>query len=169
MRVMVFLLALMLCMTLSAASEGTLRVFGNANMDDHIDAKDITYLEGVINGTNPATKFCDANYDGKIDAKDIDQINAIIRGEEKELTVFDLDDRIVAINTPIKRIVLVASRNIQEFAAVDGHDDFYKKIVGWGPELKTSDMDTYKKYSEKFPEIKDIPDVGNPSKGTFNL
>ncbi|HOT07776.1 MAG TPA: ABC transporter substrate-binding protein, partial [Methanotrichaceae archaeon] len=144
------------------------RVFGNANMDENIDSKDITYLEGVIRGTNAATRFCDANYDGKIDADDIDQIEKIIRGDNTELTVLDLADRAVTIKTPVERIVLVASRNIQEFVAVGGGKDFIKKVVGWGPELKASDKDTYEKYSERFPELEEIPDVGSPGKGTFS-
>lgn len=33
------------------ASDYTLAIFGNANMDDTIDERDIEYVDGVINGT----------------------------------------------------------------------------------------------------------------------
>jgi|GEM_PF-4022682 len=51
------------------ASDFPLSVFGNANMDDTIDEKDVAYVEGVIKGTNPATNLSNANHNGRIDAK----------------------------------------------------------------------------------------------------
>jgi len=65
---------------LTNASDFTLKVLGNANMDDTIDENDIKYVEGIIKGKNDVTKLADANYDGKIDEKDISQINSIISG-----------------------------------------------------------------------------------------
>jgi iron complex transport system substrate-binding protein len=69
------------------ASDYTLKIFGNANMDDTIDQKDVAYVESVIKGSNPATNLSDANYDGRIDDKDIDQIRNIINGTEKNITI----------------------------------------------------------------------------------
>ena len=54
----------------AAASEYTLDVFGNANMDETVDETDIAYVEGIIDGTNEVTELADANYDGNIDAQD---------------------------------------------------------------------------------------------------
>jgi hypothetical protein len=64
-----------------------LGVFGNANLDDRIDEKDIAYTQEVIAGRMTSNNLTDANYDGKIDEDDITQIEKIIRGEEEELTV----------------------------------------------------------------------------------
>jgi len=73
----------------AVADEYTLGIFGNANMDDVIDEGDITYLEGIIEGTNEATDLADANYDGQIDEDDVVQIGLIIDGDEKEITIID--------------------------------------------------------------------------------
>ena len=81
MKQMALILVMMSCMTQAAltecAAEYTLGIFGNANMDDTIDEKDIAYIEGIIKGTNASTNLSDANYDGVIDAQDIDQIKKI--------------------------------------------------------------------------------------------
>ena len=76
-----------------------------------------------------------------------------------EITVTDFAGRKVSVKAPVERVVLASSRDLHEFAAVAG-TDFIEKIVGWGPDLKPYDKDTYDKFSEKFPEIKDIPEVG---------
>jgi iron complex transport system substrate-binding protein len=92
--------------TLGAGSDFTLQIFGNANMDENIDEKDVEYVESVINGTNAATNLSDANYDGKVDEMDITQINQIIAKEEKKLTILDDAGRIVTLDMPLKRVVL---------------------------------------------------------------
>ncbi len=63
-----FALASSASLAISAdASEYTLGIFGNANMDEAVDEQDIDYLKGVIDGSNPATNLSDANCDGLID------------------------------------------------------------------------------------------------------
>ncbi|HNQ44284.1 MAG TPA: ABC transporter substrate-binding protein, partial [Candidatus Cloacimonadota bacterium] len=64
------------------ASDYTLDIFGNANMDAVVDEVDIEYVWGIIGGTNEVTELADANYDGEIDEEDITQIELIIAGEE---------------------------------------------------------------------------------------
>jgi iron complex transport system substrate-binding protein len=103
-------LALLLALTASISASGAesnfiLNIFGNANMDDTIDEKDIEYVEGAIKGTNAATNLSDANFDRTIDEKDIDQIKDIIEGKEKTLTIFDSDGDVVTIAMPVKRII----------------------------------------------------------------
>ena len=41
----------------AVASDYTLQIFGNANMDEDVDKEDIAYLQGIINGTNEPTKL----------------------------------------------------------------------------------------------------------------
>jgi iron complex transport system substrate-binding protein len=48
------------------ASAGYSKIYGNANEDDVLDMRDVTYIKLVIFGKKPATDFADANYDGKI-------------------------------------------------------------------------------------------------------
>ncbi|RQW80697.1 MAG: ABC transporter substrate-binding protein, partial [Methanothrix sp.] len=69
---------LVLCIALvlpSALGAGyVLHIFGNANMDGTIDAKDIDYLNEIISGKANKTDMADSNYDGKIDESDIAQV-----------------------------------------------------------------------------------------------
>jgi iron complex transport system substrate-binding protein len=48
------------------ASAGYSKIYGNANEDDVLDMRDVTYIKLVIFGKKPATTLADANYDGKI-------------------------------------------------------------------------------------------------------
>lgn len=97
------------CLALSAmpgsAADFTLGIFGNANMDDNVDEKDVTYVMDVIKGTEETTELADANHDGNVDAKDILQIEQIINGSEKELVVKDDDGDAVIIQKPIDHVV----------------------------------------------------------------
>ena len=93
------------------ASAGYSKIYGNANEDDVLDMRDVTYLKLVIFGKKPATDFADANYDGKISMLDIGQTKLIILGKEKQLTLVDQADRTVTVPRPIERIVLVGMLN----------------------------------------------------------
>lgn len=88
--------------------------------------------------------------------------------EKNTVTVTDLAGRTVSVKVPVERVVLASSRDLHEFAAVAG-TDFIKKIVGWGPDLRNSDKDTYDKFSEKYPEIKNIPEVGYYGNQDFSI
>lgn len=64
---------LMLCslLLLAGGSDFTLKIYGNANLDDAIDQRDIVYVEGIINGTLEYNDLADANNDGNIGREDI--------------------------------------------------------------------------------------------------
>ena len=87
------------------ASAGYSKIYGNANEDDTLDMRDVTYIKLVIFGKKPATTLADANYDGKISMLDIGQTKLIILGKEKELTLLDMADRVVTVPRPIERVV----------------------------------------------------------------
>jgi iron complex transport system substrate-binding protein len=93
------------------ASAGYSKIYGNANEDDTLDMRDVTYIKLVIFGKKPATTFADANNDGKISMLDIGQTKLIILGKEKQLTLVDQADRTVTVPRPIERIVLVGMLN----------------------------------------------------------
>ena len=103
-----------------------LGIYGNANEDDTIDMRDVTYTKLVIFGKKPETELADAYYDGEVDVLDVVQIKLIILGRESELTVIDTLDRTVTVKKPVKRIVVFSA---DEFHAIRvlGEDD---KIVG---------------------------------------
>lgn len=86
---------------------------------------------------------------------------------KNEITLVDMLDRTVTLSVPVERIVLGSSRDIHEISALEG-DQFLKRIVGWGPDIKDTDKDTYMKILELYPEAESIPDVGSWNKGTFS-
>ncbi len=81
-------------------------------------------------------------------------------GSTRTITkITDLAGRTVFVKCPVERVVLGSARYIHEFAAV-GTVDVLDKIVGWGSDLEKYDMDTYLKYTEAFPKLTKIPDIG---------
>ena len=135
-----------------------LGIYGNANIDDTIDDKDIAYIEGVINGTNAATNLSDANYDGKIDSNDIDQIKQIISGDESEITLIDdsvtseyPDGKPVTVRMPASRIIALHADSAEVLMMLQSKE----KIIGIA--------DTTANSSKSLPEICELPTVGSSS------
>ncbi|RLI05030.1 hypothetical protein DRO22_03350, partial [Candidatus Bathyarchaeota archaeon] len=58
-----------------------LGIYGNANEDDTIDMRDLTYVKLIFFGKKPETELADAKYDGKINPLDFVQIKLIIVGK----------------------------------------------------------------------------------------
>ena len=92
--------------TTASEDDYVLGVYGNANEDDTIDMRDLTYVKLIFFGKKPETELADAKYDGKINPLDFIQIKLIIVGKEKELTLVDSADRTVTVNKPVERVVL---------------------------------------------------------------
>lgn len=147
-----FALALSASLAISAdASEYTLGIFGNANMDEAVDDQDIDYLKGVIDGSNPATNLSDANCDGLIDDQDLDQVQKIVDGSESEIVILDAQKRNVTLTVPIKRAVAVNTGALEIIRAI-GVDvsDVFVGVSSYAitnsqywPELKDSTSITY--------------------------
>jgi iron complex transport system substrate-binding protein len=114
-----------------ASDAGTLEIYGNANEDDTIDMRDLTYVKLIFFGKKPETELADAKYDGKINPLDFIQIKLIIVGKEKELTIVDSADRIVTVKKPVERVV-VACEGPHEPMILIGKN----KIVGLSDEIK---------------------------------
>ena len=90
--------------TASASEDETLDVYGNANEDDIIDMRDLTFTARMILRLEDETDLADANYDGRVSVADMTQIGLIILGRESKLTLVDGADRIVTVNKPVERI-----------------------------------------------------------------
>ena len=88
--------------------------------------------------------------------------------QRSQTTVTDLVGRQVQVTVPVERVVLASARDLHNFAPVEGVNPL-ERIVGWGPDLKLNDQDTYLKYKEKFPQIDNIPEIGYHLKGTFSV
>jgi len=134
--------------TTASGDDFVLEIYGNANEDDTIDMRDLTYVKLIFFGKKPETGLADAKYDGKINPLDFIQIKLIIVGKEKELTIVDSADRIVTISKPVERIVAFANYNCEVLRSLNAKD----KIVG---------VDEFTKYQKTFfPEISKLPSVG---------
>ncbi|MHC1635399.1 MAG: ABC transporter substrate-binding protein [Candidatus Methanospirareceae archaeon] len=134
-----------------ASPEGgalTLEIYGNANEDDTIDMRDVTYIKLVIFRKKPKTMFCDANHDGKISGLDVVQTKLIILGKEAKLTLIDSADRTVTVKKPIKRVV-VFSEALETLRSIKATD----KVVGVNKYVIRNKV--------FFPEFHDYPNVGS--------
>ena len=139
------------------ASAGYSKIYGNANEDDVLDMRDVTYIKLVIFGKKTATTLADANYDGKISMLDVGQAKLIILGKEKELTLVDMADRAVTLYRPVERVVstwLPAVRKVVILGAAD-------KIVGI--DFYTAKAGKMLFHVQAHPEIADLPVVGTYS------
>ena len=137
------------------ASAGYSKIYGNANEDDVLDMRDVTYIKLVIFGKKPATGFADANYDGKISMLDIGQTKLIILDKEKELTLVDQADRAVTVPRPVERVVTLAPQPLRDAVIIGAAD----KVIG---------IDSLSaRYAGKLfcvqahPELLDLPTVGD--------
>ena len=139
--------------TITTASEDdyVLGVYGNANEDDTIDMRDLTYVKLIFFGKKPETELSDAKYDGKINPLDFIQIKLIIVGKEKEITIVDSADRIVTVKKPVKRIVSIGEFDTEAIRVLGAKD----KIVGvYSGVIK---KEVY------FPYLSKLPSVGTSS------
>ena len=149
------------------ASAGYSKIYGNANEDDVLDMRDVTYLKLVIFGKKPATDFADANYDGKISMLDVGQAKLIILGKEKQLTLIDQADRVVTINKPIENAItaglLDGVRAMIHLGAAD-------KLVGvsdwaaYGEDKfagSRCNLNRYHILTKSCPELEELPCTGS--------
>lgn len=65
---------------------GRLLVYGNANNDDYLDERDISYIEDIISGDiewdEVKHPFADTNTDGEINEQDVDLLRKFLNKEE---------------------------------------------------------------------------------------
>jgi len=141
-----------LVITPAVASDYTLEIFGNANMDDTINEDDIEYVEGIIDGTNDATELADANYDGRIDEEDVTQIECIIYETAEQIFLIDGANRRVKIPLPVEGVVPLVDRDAKILAVLDAQD----LAVGVSENIKTST-----EYQILLPELTKLTSVGS--------
>lgn len=153
MNLLALILVIIACVSQAAliacATDYTLGIFGNANMDSTINEKDVAYVEGVIKGTNAATNLSDANYDGVIDRSDVEQIEKIMRGDETKLALLDSSGKVVKVKMPVERIIPVNRNAAEALRTIKASD----KIVGVS--------DTALNDKSYFPEFQKVQSVGS--------
>ena len=126
-----------------------LGIYGNANEDDTIDMRDLTYVKLIFFGKKPETELADAKYDGKINPLDFIQIKLIIVGKEKELTVINSADRIVTVKMPVERIIPMTAWAYEPIWVLAPD-----KVVGVRTDLKESGGYSW------LPGMQDKPTIG---------
>ena len=141
--------------TVTTASEDdyVLGIYGNANEDDTIDMRDLTYVKLIFFGKKPETELADAKYDGEINPLDFIQIKLIIVGKEKELTVAIPTDplqaaQIVTVHKPVERVVVLMPSEAEVLRSINAAD----KIVGVGTHIRDDEV--------FFPKLSKLPIIG---------
>ena len=128
----------------TASDDFVLGIYGNANEDDTIDMRDVTYIKLVIFGKKPETALCDANYDGRVSMLDVVQTKLIIVGKEGKLTLKDFLDRTVTVKEPVRAAVLNSNFELMIYAL-----GAYNQVAA-----------VSEKYREKYPLIKALIEAG---------
>ncbi|KRE09720.1 ABC transporter substrate-binding protein [Bosea sp. Root381] len=82
--------------------------------------------------------------------------------------ITDVLGRRVAVEVPVRRILLGEARQIHAIAALDRENPF-ARIVGWGDDLEKADPDSYRVYAERYPQIATLPKFGSAAAGGFDL
>ena len=134
--------------TTTSEDDYVLGVYGNANEDDMIDMRDLTYVKLIFFGKKTETELADAKYDGKVNPLDFIQIKLIIVGKEKELTIVDSADRIVTVKKPVEKIVTLTVASTESSKILKAQD----KVVGVVEYIKDDEV--------LFPELSELPSVG---------
>ena len=135
----------------AAQEDETLDIYGNANEDDTIDMRDLTYVKLIFFGKKPETELADAKYDGKINPLDFIQIKLIIVGKEKEITIVDSADRIVTVKKPIERIIVTGTGSAEVLRSIKATDH----IVGVSNSIITAETFFYPEFSG-YPAVGDV-------------
>jgi iron complex transport system substrate-binding protein len=91
----------------------TLQIYGNANMDDAVNQKDVDYLADIISGKSSATAYADANKDGQIDQADVQQVQALVNGTAKYILLLDGNLALINVTLPADRIVVEYIQNAE--------------------------------------------------------
>ena len=147
--------------TTASKDDFVLGVYGNANEDDTIDMRDLTYVKLIFFGKKSETELADAKYDGKINPLDFIQIKLIIVGKEKELTFEsatetykDIPSEAITIRKPVKRIVIAGFESAEVLRALNAAD----KVVGVGTGQVAGNI---KEEELFFPELSKLPSIGS--------
>ena len=137
--------------TTASEDDYVLGIYGNANEDDTIDMRDLTYVKLIFFGKKPETELSDAKYDGKINPLDFIQIKLIIVGKEKELTFVDSDGKAVSVEKPVERVIPKWGHHQADAIRVLGAE---YKVVGVATELKDGDK-------ALLPVMSELPSIGS--------
>lgn len=86
----------------------------------------------------------------------------------RRVQLMDVAGRTVAVDVPVRRVVLGEGRLLYLTAALESADPF-GRIVAWRNDLQRDDPDTYRAYRARFPSMDAIPRLGSFADGTFSI
>jgi iron complex transport system substrate-binding protein len=89
-------------------------------------------------------------------------------GAADTITVTDITGRKVEVKAPVEKVILGEGRQMYFVATLDT-DQPFKRVVGWRDDLQKADLDGYKDYLAKYPQIEKIPTFGGFKEGTFDV
>ncbi|MGO4704395.1 ABC transporter substrate-binding protein [Microvirga sp. 2MCAF38] len=95
-------------------------------------------------------------------------VPATLHATEGKVTVTDVTGRQVEVKVPVNKAILGEGRQIYFVAALDTNDPF-KRVVGWRDDFEKADLDGYKDYLAKYPQIAKLPTFGGSKEGTFDI
>ncbi len=84
------------------------------------------------------------------------------------ITVTDITGRQVQVKAPVEKVILGEGRQTYFVAALDT-DDPFKRVVGWRDDFEKADLDGYRDYLAKYPQIAKLPKFGGFKEGTFDV
>ncbi len=85
---------------------------------------------------------------------------ADVQRDGGSITLTDLAGREVTLRQPVERVVMVRGRDVYELAVLLG-EDLPRKLIAWGPDLRKFDHDAYRVFTERFPSLAKLPEVGS--------
>jgi iron complex transport system substrate-binding protein len=93
---------------------------------------------------------------------------AACRTSAAPITVTDVLGRKVAVELPVRRVLLGEARQIHAIAALN-RDNPFARIVGWGEDFEKADPDSYRIYVERYPQAAALPKFGSAAAGSFDI
>ncbi|PVE26486.1 ABC transporter substrate-binding protein [Microvirga sp. KLBC 81] len=84
------------------------------------------------------------------------------------ITVTDITGRQVQVKAPVEKVILGEGRQTYFVAALDT-DDPFGRVVGWRDDFEKADLDGYRDYLAKYPQIAKLPKFGGFKEGTFDV
>jgi iron complex transport system substrate-binding protein len=138
----------------AASDDERIDIYGNANEDNALDMRDVTYIKLIIFKKKPETELADANYDGKISLLDLVRTKLIILRRAGKITFIDSHEgyprKVVTVDRPVERIIPFADNQADGLKVLGAVD----KVVGVGTEITEKSI--------LYPVMSELPDVGHP-------
>lgn len=91
-----------------------------------------------------------------------------VRARAATVQVTDIAGRTVAVQAPVRRVILGEGRQTYVVAALEGQDPF-GRVVGWRDDFRKADFDGYSIYEKRYPQIGKLPAFGGWKDGAFDL